>query len=169
MDKGMFGFWRMCEQGSQASVASQVLKQASNSVRFLGLFGYFLVRVLAYVRVLSCSGCLSFARTQSRFGSQKASFWLHSACSGCSGISVENLCKRVWESLWGKSGKSCGKVDSAKSLVEKVWQKQVLHGMVEKFYHGFSTQVFPCKIWVLHNFHRAYYYDYYFLYRGKEI
>ena len=117
MDKSMFGFWHM--------------------------FGYFLVRVLAYVRVLSCSGC--------------------------SGISVENLCKRVWESLWGKSGKNCGKVDSAKSLVEKVGQKQVLHGMVEKFYHGFSTQVFLCKRWVLHNFHRAYYYDYYFLYRGKEI
>lgn len=165
----MFGFWRVCE--------------------------YFIVRVLARVRVLACSGCSSFARTRSRFGSQKASFWLRSACSGfarrmsssriqkinffallnssfcsgCSGISVENLCKRVWESLWGRSGKVGGKTIDSHFRISFLGKSEVLHGIVEKFYYKFCTGFSLCKRGFLHSFHRVYYYNYYFLYRGKEI
>lgn len=117
----------------------------------------------------TCSGCSSFARTRSRFKSRKAGSWLYSACSGCSGKTVENLCKRLWKNLWGKSGKDCGKVEKGRILVAKVGISRVLHGIVEKFYHGFSTRIFPCKRLVLHSFHRAYYNYNYFLYRGKEI
>ncbi len=114
---------------------------------FLSLFGYFLVRVLARVRVLSG----------------------RSACSGCSGISVENLCKRVWESLWGRSGKVGGKTIDSHFRISFLGKSEVLHGIVEKFYYKFCTGFSLCKRGFLHSFHRVYYYNYYFLYRGKEI
>lgn len=92
------------------------------------------VRFLSNVRVVLCSG----------FGGCSG-FIFHSACSGCSGFSVEKLWRRLWENLWGKSGKICGKVNNTKLLVEKRRNKLVFHGIVEKFYYEFSTLVFSVK------------------------
>ena len=100
MDKSMFGFWYMCEQGSQASVASQVLKQASNSVRFLGLFGYFLVRV---VRASLAPKVASEAKSL-LFG-------------------FAQLVRVVRVFLWKICAKGCGKVCGEK--VEKIVGKSI--------------------------------------------
>lgn len=110
-----------------------------------------LVRVLADVREFSCSG----------FGGCSG-FSLNGSCSVCSGFSVEKLWRRLWESLWGKSGKGCGKSWRGFGVVENAGCAVVLHGLVEKFCYVFSTVVVPCFWWVLHSFHRPYYYNYYF-------
>ena len=119
--------------------------------------------------VSACSGNVSLDLWHFIQKVNNCKFFGFSGCSGCSGKSVENLCKRLWENLWGKSGKGCGKVLEGRILGAKVGISRVLHGLVEKFYHRFSTRVFLCKRRVLHSFHRAYYNYNYFLYRGKEI
>lgn len=126
------------------------------------------VRVLMNVRGKFCSGfdeCSGL--TDYRFYDE-ASSWLRSARSGCSVKVVEKLCRSLWETLWGKGGELCGKAEGWSFGVEKVGQNGVLHGLVEKFYYGFSTRISLCKRWVLHSFHIAYYYNYYFYIRKES-
>ena len=66
-------------------------------------------------------------------------------CSGCSGFVVEKLFITLWGNLWRKGGNRCGKVYSAKKLVEKAGWFGVLHGLVEKFYYKFSTLLVSVK------------------------
>lgn len=102
---------------------------------FYHVFGFLNVRFLLRVRVLSCSAC-------------SVDF-------------VENLCKSLRKTLW----KNCGKsflILWKSEFCTILWKIiHVFDNTCGKFCHRFYTRVIPCKIEVLHSFHKDYYYDYY--------
>ena len=101
---------------------------------FLSLFGYFNVRVLAFVRVFDCSGC-----------------------------SVDFV-EKMWESLWGKrwenEEKLCGKEWIGRFLDCFCGIIKFFTSRVEKFCGWIYTCNYLCKGGVLHIFHIDYYYNY---------
>ena len=73
---------------------------------------------------------------------------------------VQNLCKKLWVSLWVTCGKILSflwKVIFYTILFGKLW---VFHDIVEKFSLWFYTKINRGKVVVLHNFHNPYYYYY---------
>lgn len=126
----------------------------------LDVFGFYYVRFLAHVRVLSCS--VSDRKVAApRLTESSISVMLgFLPCSVCSVDFVENLCKSLRKTLWRKRGKSF--LILWKSEFCTIWWK-IIHAfrtICGKFYYWFCTRIFPCKSEVLHIFHRDYYYDY---------
>lgn len=76
------------------------------------------------------------------------------------GSDVEKLCESVWGNVW----EMCGKVSTwlrFGRVFRRFWGKvRVIRKKGGKFYQRIYTVVLPCKIRVLHIFHRPYYYNY---------
>ena len=81
--------------------------------------------------------------------------------ASCSNI-VDKLCKMLRKNLRMCCGLFYDLQWKSGFYVLILWIKLILHRTVEKFYTSFSAIVFLCKILLLHSFHIAYYYNYYF-------
>lgn len=75
---------------------------------------------------------------------------------------VEKLCIILRKKLRMCCELFCGIKLKNRFYVLILWIKTVLHRTVEKFYISFYTPSYIYKFPFLHNFHIAYYYNYYF-------
>ena len=54
-------------------------------------------------------------------------------------VSVEKLCKSVWENMWERRGKVIHMLSNGEFYTFLVVKLRVFHVVVEKFYHWFCT------------------------------
>jgi len=112
-----------------------------DSVRFLSMFGFI------------CSGFQNAWL-------EKCVVIYERQCSGCTVDFVEKLWENLWGSRWENGGKKCGKKQDAVILCDLCGIYDFFRSCGGKICRGICTWFYLCKIVVLHNFHRVYYYDY---------